>query len=86
MRMRDVLKSRIAVLACTGLLVTWLTSTAGAFGEEGHRIVGLVAELHLKADSPGEKASALAVLMLAILLVPIILFNRNQTKELEGKL
>ncbi len=31
-------------------------------------------------------ASALAVVMLAILLVPIILFNRNQTKELEGKL
>ena len=29
-------------------------------------------------------ASALAVVMLAILLVPIILFNRNQTKELEG--
>jgi S1/P1 nuclease len=50
MRMRDVLKSRIAVLACTGLLVTWLTSTAGAFGEEGHRIVGLVAELHLKGS------------------------------------
>ena len=31
-------------------------------------------------------ASALAVVMLAILLIPIILFNRNQTKELEGKL
>ncbi|WP_409567080.1 ABC transporter permease subunit [Pseudomonas sp.] len=31
-------------------------------------------------------ASALAVVMLVILLVPIILFNRNQTKELEGKL
>jgi putrescine transport system permease protein len=31
-------------------------------------------------------ASALAVVMLAILLVPIILFNRNQAKELEGKL
>ena len=31
-------------------------------------------------------ASALAVVMLAILLVPIVLFNRNQTKELEGKL
>jgi len=31
-------------------------------------------------------AAALAVLMLAILLVPIILFNRNQAKELEGKL
>ncbi|MCQ4330341.1 ABC transporter permease subunit [Pseudomonas stutzeri] len=31
-------------------------------------------------------ASALAVVMLAILLVPIILFNRNQTKEMEGKL
>ena len=30
-------------------------------------------------------ASALAVVMLAILLVPIILFNRNQAKELEGK-
>jgi putrescine transport system permease protein len=26
------------------------------------------------------------VVMLAILLVPIILFNRNQAKELEGKL
>lgn len=31
-------------------------------------------------------ASALAVVMLAILLVPIILFNRNQAKALEGKL
>ncbi len=31
-------------------------------------------------------ASALAVVMLAILLVPIIMFNRNQAKELEGKL
>ena len=31
-------------------------------------------------------AAALAVVMLAILLVPIILFNRNQAKELEGKL
>nr|WP_288356427.1 ABC transporter permease subunit [uncultured Pseudomonas sp.] len=30
-------------------------------------------------------ASALAVVMLAILLVPIILFNRNQAKELEGR-
>nr|WP_169333517.1 ABC transporter permease subunit [Pseudomonas thermotolerans] len=30
-------------------------------------------------------ASALAVVMLAILIVPIILFNRNQAKELEGK-
>ncbi|KTT30157.1 spermidine/putrescine ABC transporter permease [Pseudomonas oryzihabitans] len=31
-------------------------------------------------------ASALAVLMLLILIVPIVLFNRNQAKELEGKL
>ncbi|WP_455232749.1 ABC transporter permease subunit [Geopseudomonas aromaticivorans] len=30
-------------------------------------------------------ASALAVVMLAILMVPIILFNRNQAKELEGR-
>ncbi|PAV47049.1 putrescine ABC transporter permease PotH [Pseudomonas sp. HAR-UPW-AIA-41] len=30
-------------------------------------------------------ASALAVIMLAILMVPIIWFNRNQAKELEGK-
>ncbi len=30
-------------------------------------------------------ASALAVVMLAILIVPIILFNKNQAKELEGK-
>ncbi len=30
-------------------------------------------------------ASALAVVMLAILIVPIILFNRSQAKELEGK-
>ncbi|MGE6107118.1 ABC transporter permease subunit [Aeromonas sobria] len=30
-------------------------------------------------------ASALAVVMLAVLIVPIILFNRNQAKELEGK-
>ena len=31
-------------------------------------------------------ASALAVVMLAILFVPIILFNRSQAKELEGKI
>ncbi|HLD68561.1 MAG TPA: ABC transporter permease subunit, partial [Pseudomonas sp.] len=30
-------------------------------------------------------ASALAVLMLAILIVPIILFNRSQAKEMEGR-
>ncbi|WP_134567528.1 ABC transporter permease subunit, partial [Pseudomonas aeruginosa] len=30
-------------------------------------------------------ASALAVVMLAILIIPIILFNKNQAKELEGK-
>ena len=30
-------------------------------------------------------ASALAVVMLAVLIIPIILFNRNQAKELEGK-
>ena len=30
-------------------------------------------------------ASALAVVMLALLLVPIILFNRNQAKEMEGR-
>jgi len=30
-------------------------------------------------------ASALAVVMLAILMVPIILFNRNQAKEMEGR-
>jgi putrescine transport system permease protein len=29
-------------------------------------------------------ASALAVVMLAILIIPIILFNRNQAKEMEG--
>ncbi|AZE86446.1 Putrescine transport system permease protein PotH [Pseudomonas orientalis] len=31
-------------------------------------------------------ASSLAVVMLAILIVPIILFNRSQAKELEGKI
>ena len=31
-------------------------------------------------------ASALAAVMLAILIVPIILFNRSQAKELEGKI
>ena len=30
-------------------------------------------------------ASALAVVMLAVLIIPIILFNRNQAKELEGQ-
>ncbi|MEK1940699.1 MAG: putrescine ABC transporter permease PotH, partial [Pseudomonas sp.] len=30
-------------------------------------------------------ASALAVVMLGILIVPIILFNRSQAKELEAK-
>ena len=33
----------------------------------------------------GIDAEALAVIMLAILIVPIVLFNRNQAKELEGK-
>ncbi|MGT4700530.1 hypothetical protein PDB1_05741 [Pseudomonas aeruginosa] len=33
----------------------------------------------------GPVASALAVGMLAILIIPIILFNKNQDKELEGK-
>jgi putrescine transport system permease protein len=31
-------------------------------------------------------ASALAVVMLAILIIPIVLFNRSQAKELEGKI
>ncbi|MGY2377343.1 ABC transporter permease subunit [Pseudomonas sp. SDO524_S393] len=31
-------------------------------------------------------ASALAVVMLAILIIPIILFNRSQAKEMEGKI
>ena len=31
-------------------------------------------------------ASALAVIMLLILIIPILLFNRNQAKELEGKI
>jgi putrescine transport system permease protein len=30
-------------------------------------------------------ASALAVVMLAILIVPIILFNRSHAKDMEGK-
>ncbi|MDH1264059.1 ABC transporter permease subunit [Pseudomonas sp. GD03944] len=30
-------------------------------------------------------ASALAVVMLAVLIIPIILFNRNQAKEMEGR-
>jgi putrescine transport system permease protein len=30
-------------------------------------------------------ASALAVIMLAILIVPIVLFNRSQAKEMEGR-
>jgi putrescine transport system permease protein len=30
-------------------------------------------------------ASALAVVMLLILIVPILLFNRSQAKEMEGK-
>lgn len=30
-------------------------------------------------------AAALAVLMLVVLIIPIVLFNRNQAKELEGK-
>ena len=31
-------------------------------------------------------ASALAVVMLVLLIIPILLFNRSQAKELEGKL
>ncbi|AUZ61773.1 Putrescine transport system permease protein PotH [Pseudomonas sp. XWY-1] len=31
------------------------------------------------------EASALAVVMLAILIVPILLFNRSQAKEMEGR-
>ena len=30
-------------------------------------------------------ASSLAVIMLLVLMIPIILFNRNQARELEGK-
>ena len=30
-------------------------------------------------------ASALAVIMLLVLIVPIILFNRSQAKEMEGR-
>ena len=41
-------------------------------------------EFFNRRNWPG--ASALAVVMLAILIIPIILFNRNQAKELEGKL
>jgi len=40
-------------------------------------------EFFNRRNWPG--ASALAVVMLAILIIPIILFNRNQAKELEGK-
>jgi putrescine transport system permease protein len=40
-------------------------------------------EFFNRRNWPG--ASALAVLMLAILIIPIILFNRSQAKELEGK-
>ena len=40
-------------------------------------------EFFNRRNWPG--ASALAVIMLLILIVPIILFNRNQAKELEGK-
>ena len=46
---------------------------------------GAVAEFFNNRDWP--VASALAVVMLAVLIIPIILFpfNRNQAKELEGK-
>ena len=40
-------------------------------------------EFFNRRNWPG--ASALAVVMLALLIIPIILFNRNQAKELEGK-
>lgn len=40
-------------------------------------------EFFNRRNWPG--ASALAVVMLLILIIPIILFNRNQAKELEGK-
>jgi hypothetical protein len=40
--------SRVSVLGSLVLLVLLLTATAGAFGDEGHRIVGVVAETHLK--------------------------------------
>jgi len=40
-------------------------------------------EFFNRRNWPG--AAALAVVMLAILIIPIILFNRNQAKELEGK-
>nr|WP_177429801.1 ABC transporter permease subunit [Pseudomonas mangrovi] len=40
-------------------------------------------EFFSRRNWPG--AAALAVVMLAILIIPIILFNRNQAKELEGK-
>ena len=40
-------------------------------------------EFFSRRNWPG--AAALAVVMLAILIIPIILFNKNQAKELEGK-
>ena len=46
--MQTTLTGRSAVLACTCALLAALSATAGAFAEEGHRIVGLVAEMHLK--------------------------------------
>lgn len=42
-----MLKSRLAVSACTAALVAALIATPRAFGDDGHRIVGLVAERHL---------------------------------------
>ncbi|HET7217275.1 MAG TPA: S1/P1 nuclease [Vicinamibacterales bacterium] len=48
--MYRLLSGRTAVLLWTSALLAALTATPGAFGEEGHRIVGAVAEMHLKGS------------------------------------
>jgi hypothetical protein len=46
--MRSFSSSSLRRLAAGALLAAVLTTTAGAFGDSGHRIVGTLAELHLR--------------------------------------
>ena len=72
----------LAVAVSQAPAATWALVLAATAGQ----MIGKVLWQEFFNNRDWPVASALAVVMLVILLVPIILFNRNQTKELEGKL
>jgi len=48
--MTTQLTRRLTACACAATAIAALTANPAAFAEEGHRVVGLVAELHLKSS------------------------------------